>query len=65
MLNLFFVFFLRVEIVYIRKMATSLVIDLLAKTKRAARVLFCFWGYEYNLSVYDFILISLNDVITK
>ena len=42
MLNLFFVFFLRVEIVYIRKMATSLVIDLLAKTKRAARVLFCF-----------------------
>ena len=42
MLNLFFVFFFHVEIVYSRKMATSLVIDLLAKSKRAARVLFCF-----------------------
>ena len=41
MLNLF-IFFFRVEIIYIRKKATSLVIDLLVKSKRAARVLFCF-----------------------
>ena len=30
----------------------------LAKSKRAARVLFCFWGYEFIICHYDFILIG-------
>ena len=37
---------------------------LLAKFKRASRVLFCFLGYEH-VFYYDLILISLNDKIIR
>ena len=37
----------------------------LAKFKRAVCVLLCFWGYEYIIFHYHFILISLNNRIIR